>query len=80
MVPMVFAIIIVAMLVAVVVLFKMWINGMKAGDTLWLPSPSVVTASYNSKNLRIFAACFLVAATATILLIVLFLMGYSKHI
>jgi len=63
-----FTVIVLAMLVAVAAMASMWINGLRARDASWFPTPSVVTASYNSKNLRIFVACFLVALAATITL------------
>ena len=63
-----FTVIVLAMLVAVAAMANMWINGLRARDASWLLTPSVVTASYNSKNLRIFVACFLVALAAMITL------------
>jgi hypothetical protein len=61
-------VIVLAMLVAIAAMASMWINGFRARDASCLPTPSVVTASYNSKNLRIFVACFLVALAAMITL------------
>ena len=61
-------VIVLATLVGVAAMASMWINGFRAGDASWLLTPSVVTAGYNSKNLRIFVACFLVAFAATITL------------
>jgi hypothetical protein len=65
-----FTVIVLAMLVAIAAMASMWINGLRARDASWLLTPSVVTASYNSKNLRIFVTCFLVALAAMITLMV----------
>ena len=53
------AVAVVGAFVAVVVIFKMWINGLRAGDTSFFLNQSIFFASYNSRNLRIFIACIL---------------------
>jgi hypothetical protein len=69
------AIAMIAWLVGAWHFIKMWLNGTRIGDTL-LPWPSVMTASYNSKNLRIFVASIAVMIVAGIVFNVLFAMGY----
>jgi hypothetical protein len=71
----VFAIVIVAWLVAAWAMIKMWINGIKVGDTLF-PTPSVITATYNSRYLRIFGACVAAMIVAAIVFNLLLVMGY----
>jgi hypothetical protein len=80
MVQIVSVVIVLALFVAAMAMIRMWINGLKAGDALWFITPSVVSAGYNSRYLRIFATCVLVAVVAVILLNLLFLMGYSTHL
>ena len=71
----IFAIVMIAWFVGAWHFIKMWLNGIRIGDALF-PWPSVITASYNSKNLRIFAASIAVMIIAAIVFNVLFVMGY----
>jgi hypothetical protein len=71
----IFVIVMIAWLVGAWHMIKMWLNGIRIGDTLF-PWPSVITASYNSKNLRIFAASIAVMIVAGIVFNVLLVMGY----
>jgi hypothetical protein len=75
MVRIIFAIVVMVWLVAAWAMIKMWINGIRVGDTLF-PTPSVITASYNSRYFRIFAACIAAGIVACIVFNVLLFMGY----
>ena len=62
----------VAMLGAFAAMIGMWVNGFRAGDAPLFLTTSAVIASYNSKLLRIFLACFLVALATMVMFIDVF--------
>ena len=59
-------VIVVAWLAGMWAMIRMWINGIRAGESKWTISPSVLLANYNSKYFRICLACVLAAIVAGI--------------
>jgi hypothetical protein len=71
------AIILVAWLVGMWTMLRMILAGWNAGQRWFgIISPSVPVASYNGKNLRMFASCIGVAVAAAIVYNALLLTGY----
>jgi hypothetical protein len=68
-------IVLIACVVSMWVMIRMWMKGRRAGDCKWNMNPSVLLASYNSKDFRIFVGCVAVAIVAAIAYNLLFLSG-----
>jgi hypothetical protein len=66
-------------LVAAWAMIRMLVAGFRAGERYWLVNPKIVLASYNSTNLRIFAACIFVLIALAIAFNVLFIAGYIEN-
>jgi hypothetical protein len=67
--------VLIAWLFGMVALFRIWFNGIRAGDCGLFLTQSVVHANYNYRYLRIFVAAVFVAVATAAIFIALFLTG-----
>jgi hypothetical protein len=68
----------IAWLVGMLALFRIWFNGIRAGDCGLFLTHSVVHASYNREYRGIFAAAILVAVAIVAALNILFFTGHIR--